>query len=79
MLDNLGNVLALMTVVVVVGCGAWGLAARIVGRRRAAVVRREFALVPDEQLLLGLAELRRDVLAQQQSEQARDMHVRYWR
>lgn len=79
MLDNLGNVLALMCVVIVVGCGLWGLGARMVAKRRLAAVRREFGVVPDEQLLVGLADLRRAVDAQRQSEQARDMHVRYWR
>lgn len=78
-MDSLGNVLIVMTAVIVVGCGLWGAVAHQVAKCRRAVVEREFALVPDEQLLLGLQDLRRAVHAQQQSEQARDVHVRPWR
>lgn len=67
-MDNLGNVLTLMCVVIVGGCLIWGAVARVVARRRLAAIRREFHIVPDEQLLIGLAELRRAVLLHDRGE-----------
>lgn len=63
-MDSLGDVLMVMTAVILVGCLAWGAAAAVIVRRRKARIRSEFGVVPDELLLLGLAELRRAVLAE---------------
>lgn len=79
MFDSLGNVLIAMYAVILLGCGAWGYTSHLVTKRRRRIIRREFRVVPDEQLLTGLAELRRAMALQAQSERARDMHVRHWR
>jgi hypothetical protein len=83
MLDNLGNVLWLITAVIVVGCLAWGVIARLVARHRVKVALREFQPASDGQLLTGLAELRAAMkrLEQEQAgrDAARDVHRRTWR
>jgi hypothetical protein len=79
MFDNLGNVLVLMTTVIVVGCLAWGAAAHWVSRRRAVQILREFQTPTDAELLAGLRRLSRAVQAQQPRDFTRGTHRRHWR
>lgn len=77
MFNDLGNVLLAMCVVIVVGCSVWGAVARLVGRRRARIVHREFQLPTDVDLITGMQALARDIAPARDI--TRDVHVRYWR
>lgn len=79
MFDALGNILLIMCVVIVVGCGAWGGVCHLINRRRAEQLHREFQLPTDVELIAGVRELAAAVKRQQERDMTRDVHVRHWR
>lgn len=78
-MNTLGDVLGLMTGVVVIGCLAWGATAALLAQHRMKRIDPELRPVDDDEWIAGVENLRRAVAAQRQADEARDMHRRHWR